>query len=134
MEEVGMKKRIVVVDDQVAILEVVQLALEMAGYEVETSQTGACLQNMHQPFPDLILLDIFLEGEDGRNICRKLKADEETRHIPVILLSAHANGEQAIRDCSSDDFLAKPFHLDAFYRVISRYINESEVDAKTPVV
>lgn len=128
-----MKKRIVVVDDQVAILEVLQLALEMAGYQVETSQTGAYFQHMQPPFPDLILLDIFLEGEDGRDICRQLKADEQTRSIPVVLLSAHANGEQTIRDCNTDAFLAKPFHLEALYALVKRYIKESETDVEVPI-
>jgi CheY-like chemotaxis protein len=125
MEEAGMKKRIVVVDDQVAILEVVQLALEMEGYEVETSQSGSYFQHMHPPFPDLILLDIFLEGEDGRDICNRLKSNEQTKHIPVVLLSAHANSEQAMRDCHTDDFLAKPFHLDALLRLVEQYIDRS---------
>lgn len=128
-----MKKRIVVVDDQVAILEVVQLALEMVGYEVETSQTGAYFQHMHPPFPDLILLDIFLDGEDGRDICNRLKSDEQTKHIPVVLLSAHANSEQAMRDCHTDDFLAKPFHLDALYDLVKRYIKESDTNVETSV-
>lgn len=129
-----MKKRIVVVDDQVAILEVVQMALEMVGYQVETSQTGAYLRHMQPPFPDLILLDIFLEGEDGRTICRQLKADEQTRHIPVVLLSAHANGEQTIRECNTDAFLAKPFHLDALYALVKQYIKEPKADVETPMV
>lgn len=121
VEEASMKKRIVVVDDQKAILEVLQVALEMEGYQVETSRTGAYLQHMHPPFPDLILLDIFLEGEDGRVICQQLKSDDQTRHIPVILLSAHANDDPALRACGTDDFLAKPFHLDALFKLVARY-------------
>ena len=127
-----MKKRIVVVDDQVAILEVVRMALEMAGYQVETSQTGAYFRHMQPPFPDLILLDIFLEGEDGRTICRQLKADEQTRQIPVVLLSAHASGEQTMRDCNTDAFLAKPFHLDALYALIKQYVEEPDSGVETP--
>jgi CheY-like chemotaxis protein len=123
MEKESIKKRIVVVDDQAAILEVLQVALEMEGYKVETSQTGSYLQQMHPPFPDLILLDIFLEGEDGRIICQKLKSDEQTKHIPIILLSAHANDDPALRTCGTDDFLAKPFHLDALFALVERYTN-----------
>ena len=122
MGETSIKKRIAVVDDQAAILEVVQVALEMEGYQVETSRTGSYFQYMQPPFPDLILLDIFLEAEDGRTICHMLKSDEQTRHIPVILLSAHARDDSTLRACGTDDFLAKPFHLNALYRLVERYI------------
>jgi CheY-like chemotaxis protein len=126
MEEGSMRKRIIVVDDQVAILEVVQAALEMVGYQVETSETGSYFQHMHPPFPDLILLDIRLDGEDGQTICRKLKSDEETRHIPVILLSAHVTDVQTLRSSGTDDFLAKPFRLDALYTIVERYIKKPD--------
>ncbi len=97
----------------------------MVGYEVETSQSGSYFQHMHPPFPDLILLDIFLEGEDGRDICNRLKSNEQTKHIPVVLLSAHANSQQTMRDCNTDDFLAKPFHLDALLRLVEQYTSKS---------
>lgn len=120
-----MRKRIVVVDDQVAILEIMRVALEVRGYQVETSQTGLYFQHMHPPFPDLILLDVCLGSEDGKTICCTLKSDEQTRHIPVILCSAYVNEAQTFRACGADDFLAKPFGLDALYTLIERHINVS---------
>ncbi len=78
-----MKKSILAVDDSEAILDVVKMALEMADCEVSTSLTGACFQHMEHPLPDLILLDVLLSGEDGGEICQRLKSDEQTRHIPV---------------------------------------------------
>src|SRR5205823_5239655 len=106
-----MKKRVLVVDDNEAILEVVKMTLEMAGYEVATSLTGECFQHMENDLPDLILLDVLLSGEDGCAICERLKGDEKIRHIPVILLSAHVGLWQATAECGANDFLAKPFRI-----------------------
>ena len=91
-----MKKRVLVVDDSEAISDVVKMALEMVGYEVSTSLTAACFQHMENDLPDLILLDILLSGEDGGKMCQRLKDDEKTRHIPVILLGGPIAGRRAL--------------------------------------
>ena len=118
-----MKKRILVVDDSAAILDVVKLALEMADCEVSTSLTGACLQHMDYNLPDVILLDVLLSGEDGSEICQRLKDNEQTRHIPVILLSAHAGLEETAERCGADDFLVKPFRLSELREIVKKYLS-----------
>ncbi len=120
-----MKKRVLVVDDHEDILEVVKMALEMAGYEASTSLTGACFQRMENDLPDLILLDVLLPGEDGREICRRLKGDEKTRHIPVILLSAHASLLKTVEECGANDFLAKPFRVTQLRDIVKKYLSLS---------
>lgn len=120
-----MKKRVLVVDDHEDILEVVKMVLEMASYEVSTSLTGACFQRMENDLPDLILLDVLLPGEDGREICRRLKGDEKTRHIPVILLSAHASLLKTVEECSANDFLAKPFRVTQLRDIVKKYLSLS---------
>ena len=120
-----MKKRILVVDDNEAILEVVKLALEMTGCEVSTSLTGDCFHHMEHPFPDLILLDVMLSGEDGSEICEHLKKDEQTSHIPIILLSAHGSLQEAAERCGADDFLLKPFRLSELRETVKRYLSPS---------
>ena len=117
-----MKKRVLVVDDSEAILEVVKMTLEMAGYEVATSLTGECFQQMENDLPDLILLDILLSGEDGRAICERLKGNEKTRHIPVILLSAHAGLQKSAAECGANDFLAKPFRITDLRNIVKKYL------------
>ncbi|HEV2582898.1 MAG TPA: response regulator [Ktedonobacteraceae bacterium] len=115
-----MKEHVWVIDDQQDILDVVQIVLDDAGYQTSTYLTGASLlQPMEHP-PDLILLDILLSGEDGRVICRQLKSREQTRQIPVVLLSAHFNAAKAIEECGADDFLAKPFHLDELVNTVKK--------------
>ena len=118
-----MKKRILVVDDSEAILDVVKITLEMAGCEVSTSLTGAYFQQMEHTLPDLILLDVLLSGEDGGEICQRLKSDEQTRDIPVILLSAHAGLREKSERCVANDFLVKPFRLTELREMVKKYLS-----------
>jgi CheY-like chemotaxis protein len=118
-----MKKRVLVVDDNGAILDVVKLSLELAGCEVSTSLTGACFQHMQHDLPDLILLDVLLSGEDGGEICQRLKSEEQTRHIPVILISAHAGLPETAERCGADGFLVKPFRIGELRELVKRYLS-----------
>ena len=117
-----MKKRILVVDDSQAILDVMSLALDAEGYEVSTSLTGACFQHIESNLPDLILLDVLLSGEDGGEICQRLKSDDHTRHIPLILISAHAGLPDTAARCGADGFLVKPFHLNELRDIVNKHI------------
>ena len=106
-----MKKTILVIDDDQAILDAVRLVLERGGYDVQTAMSGQCLKEInHEQMPDLILLDILLSGEDGRELCAQLHQREETRHIPVILCSAHFSGDVITYLTGACTFLPKPFH------------------------
>ena len=115
-------KKILVVDDDISILEMVQLVLEGEGYEVQARLNGAYFQQMRSDLPDLILLDILLSGEDGRELCQRLKGDERTRHIPVILFSAHFSERDIPAMSGADAFLPKPFHLLELIDLVERYL------------
>ena len=120
------KKKILVVDDHDGILEVVKMTLEMAGYEVSVGGTRCeCFRRIENNLPDLILLDVLLSGEDGRAICQRLKSDEKTRHIPVILLSAHAGLRDAASGCGAEGFLAKPFRVTELREIVKKYLSFS---------
>ena len=108
-----MNKRILAVDDDLAILEVLKEILEYYGYDVNTLSTGTTIFNKIDEFhPDLILLDIMLAGMDGREICKNLKQGTDTRLIPVILISATHDVKQSINNFGApDDYLPKPFDI-----------------------
>jgi CheY-like chemotaxis protein len=127
-----MKKSILVIDDSEAILDVVKIALEMADWEVSTSQTGVCLQQMEHNLPDLILLDILLSGEDGCEICQRLKSEEQTRHIPVILLSAHAGLRETAEGCGANDYLVKPFRLTELREIVMKHLSPPSMTPFSP--
>jgi CheY-like chemotaxis protein len=114
-------KKVIIVDDDRGILESVALIVEMAGYEVATSVDGAGLLTHLEPPPDLILLDILLMGEDGRELCRNLKSQAGSGHIPVILMSAHASRQLALHTSKADAFLAKPFDMDNLLTLLQLY-------------
>ncbi len=118
-----MGKTILIAEDDPEIADMLQLMLEEAGYEVETVGEGHAVQQMHEPFPDLMLLDILLSGMDGRTICRQVKSQEVTRHLPIILISAHPDARQMARDAGADDFLAKPFEMGDLLELVAKYLS-----------
>jgi DNA-binding response OmpR family regulator len=115
-------KKLLVVEDDPDILQFLQLVLEDEGYDVRVCTKGQDLEQLHKgELPDLILLDIFLSGRDGREIVRELKSQAETRHIPVIMSSAHPKAGPTARAAGADDFLAKPFNIDELLAMVAKY-------------
>src|SRR5579872_5967224 len=105
----NMLKKILVVDDEPDILEFLEAILEDEGYAVATTDKGEYVEELHNGgLPQLILLDMLLSGKDGRSIVKQLKSQEETKHIPVIMFSAHPSAEAAALAAGADDFLPKP--------------------------
>jgi len=106
-------RRIIVVDDNEDILEIIKLILEGYDYEVATLADGSLLfEKIHEFKPDLILLDIMLGNMDGRELCKAMRENDETKDIPVIFVSAsHSISERFIAMGSNVDFLAKPFDI-----------------------
>lgn len=104
---------ILIVDDSPEILEVMKFILqELQSYDVRTANSESEMKAELLKFtPDVILLDILLSGDNGREICRELKDDEATKHIPIILMSASAKLLQHPEECGATDIIAKPFHM-----------------------
>lgn len=106
------KKKILLADDEEDIKTVIKLYLESKGYDVVTSYDGLdTLDKVKAEKPDLILLDIMMPVINGFEVCKQLKADENTSHIPIVMLSAASHSdsvEQAI-DAGAVDYIMKPF-------------------------
>ncbi len=117
-------KKVLVVDDNVEILDVIQILLEMEGYKVKCSTTGHEIFDTVFSFsPKLILLDIMLGDLDGREVCRDLKHHAGTSHIPIIMISASHNlGNILEKQCGADDFVAKPFDIDELVAKVEKYM------------
>jgi two-component system, OmpR family, alkaline phosphatase synthesis response regulator PhoP len=106
------KGKILVVDDEIYIVHILDFSLGMEGYEVVTALDGEqALEKAKTEHPDLIVLDIMMPKLDGYETCKMLKADEATRAIPVILLSAKGrNVDQKVGfEVGADDYITKPF-------------------------
>jgi DNA-binding response OmpR family regulator len=108
-----MCKRILVLDDDKAILNAISNILEYSGYEVDVLSKGDMIfEEIAQKKPDLILLDVMLADLDGREICQHIKSTHSTENIPVILISATHNLSDCLKqEGAPDDFLPKPFNM-----------------------
>lgn len=122
MSENNNKKKILVADDDPGILDSLKIMLEMVGYEVMTTVNGLSVKKMKNDFPDLLLLDIWMSGQDGGVICKYLKNQPATKHIPIIMISANTDIEKIARDTGADDFLEKPFEMTELLDKVERYI------------
>jgi len=89
--ETGKRKKIFIADDDRDILQIMHLMLQTKPYAVETTSNAKNIFEFEKDLPDLILLDIWMSGVDGREICSQLKKNERTKNIPVIFISANSN-------------------------------------------
>jgi DNA-binding response OmpR family regulator len=113
-----------VVDDDKAILDVVTIILANEGYTVEPYATGEPLYQLSNNLPSLIILDILLAGEDGRDICKYLRTNETTKNIPIILFSAHSQDDiiYTLPGNLYDHFIAKPFDIDDLVKIVNNLV------------
>jgi DNA-binding response OmpR family regulator len=115
--------KILVVDDDEDILTVVQIVLSMNNFTVRAISRWEDIADTVKSFsPDLILLDVALRGADGREICRQLKKSNETRHIPVILFSAHYDLVNNIHEYMANGLITKPFETSYLLETIRKNI------------
>ena len=108
------KERILIVEDDEDILELLRFNLKKEGYAVESATSGEkALKAVWDIVPELILLDIMLPGADGLEICRTLKGRPETQNIPIIMLTARGEDADVITglELGADDYITKPFSL-----------------------
>ena len=116
-------KRILVVDDDVDILNVVDIMLRQHDFIVETTNEWQMISKTIKTFiPDLILLDIDLRGADGGDICIKIKKSKVTQHLPVILFSG-IMPEDYLKVCNAQGFLNKPFESSDLLKIIQQNLN-----------
>ncbi len=107
-----MNKRVLIVEDEASIRDMVRFALTRAGYEVsEAANARETRVVLAEQRPDLVLMDWMLPGESGVDLVRQLKNEELTREIPVIMLTARVEEEDKVRglDVGADDYVTKPF-------------------------
>ncbi|WP_099034381.1 phosphate regulon transcriptional regulator PhoB [Lacimicrobium alkaliphilum] len=107
-----MSKKILVVEDETPIREMIKFVLEQSGFEVlEAQDYDIALEMVKEPYPDLILLDWMLPGGSGVQLSKKLKQHEHTREIPIIMLTARGEEDDKVRglEAGADDYVTKPF-------------------------
>jgi len=129
-----MPARILIVDDAAEILMMLRTSLEIENYEVWEARSGEdALDILQEKIPDLIILDIFLPGIDGYEVCRKIR--ERNLKVPIIMLTAHSEVEQRVKGlkAGADDYLGKPFSISellARVKVQLRHTEEAKLMAE----
>ena len=120
--------RILVVDDEIDIVRMVAKVLTARGHQVEAGRDGVdAVERVRRAPPDLVLVDAGLPGVDGVEVCRRLKADPETRRVPVVLLTA---GELSLADVSNDHglgadgYVIKPFVREVLVATVDRLLGK----------
>jgi DNA-binding response OmpR family regulator len=119
--------KILVIDDEKDVLEVLHLVLSRSGYDVAASSSGMeGLALAQSDRPDLILLDIMMQRMDGWEVLRALKSDAETRDIPVVILSARVEPKDKIRGLQEGavDYVTKPFAVREILEKVSLILND----------
>lgn len=111
-------KKLMIADDDPGIVDFLSILLEYEGYSVSSTLNGASLLNLKDDLPDLVLLDIWMSGTDGRDICKQLKQKADTCKIPILMFSASKDIGDSALAAGADDFLAKPFEMeDLLYKI-----------------
>jgi len=129
-----MVRRILVVEDEAPIREMLCFVLEQKGYEpIEAEDYDAALEKICEPYPELVLLDWMLPGGSGINLIKHLKRDEMTRKIPVVMLTARGEEEDKVRglEVGADDYITKPFspkELMARLKAVMRRVSPTSVE------
>lgn len=118
-------KKIMLADDDEGIVDAIETMLYFEGYEVTTTTRGERVLLAEHNLPDLFLLDIWMSGEDGTEICKKLKKQPLTQHIPVLMISASKDIRASAMDAGADDFLAKPFEMEQLLQKIEHLIGQT---------
>jgi len=121
-------KKILIVDDQLEVRELVQVTLEIGDYQILAAENGQqALDVAHAERPDIILLDIMMPGSnvDGLEVCRRLKNNPETANTTIVMLSAKGQESdiEAGRAAGADDYFTKPFSPIALIEKVEEAMN-----------
>ncbi|MBL7092040.1 MAG: response regulator [Candidatus Omnitrophica bacterium] len=125
------KKRILIVDDDPDILDVLRLTIPTEEYEVVEAHDGQeALDKVYERPPDLIILDYIIPKIDGRKVCQKLKKDILLRHMPIIMLTGKGDVKDKVEglDAGADDYIVKPFEPEELLARIRMTLRRSQMD------
>src|SRR5579875_3591544 len=117
-----MKKRIIVVEDDASIAEVLTLILQHEHYRVEPFVNDSFMGTIWDDMPGLILLDLWLLDMNGKSICQQIKTSDALKHIPVVIISAHRDIRLYAEEAGANEYLEKPFDMKVLLSVVEKYM------------
>ncbi|MCK5580706.1 MAG: response regulator [Candidatus Omnitrophica bacterium] len=130
-----MKEKILVMDDESVVVRAIGARLDRAGYKPLLALDGKeGLQIVEESSPDLIVTDIVMPGIDGYMFCKRMKAAERTRNIPIVVLTAYLDREKMFRDLGVNEFLTKPCDSDTMMAAFRRALEQSRMSMTHKIV
>ena len=122
------KAFILVLDDDRDICMMIKMVLEYYGYDaMESDNEESAKEIMSSNRVDLIIMDMLLSGADGTDICKRLKQNENTSSIPVLMFSAHPTARESCLAAGADDFISKPFEMNDMIDKISFFLERKKI-------
>ena len=133
----GHKKRILLIEDEEDIASLIKLQAEVTGYKLHVEVDGINgYRAVEREKPDLVILDIMLPGQNGLDVCRKIKSNPDLRDIPVIILTAKSEEIDVVLglELGADDYVAKPFSPKVLFSRIKAVLRRTREPEKIPHV
>jgi DNA-binding response OmpR family regulator len=119
-----MSKRILILDDNQDILDIVHETLSYEKFDVKSTSESADVMPMLQQFiPDLVILDFRVAGTNGGELCKQIKSHPDFKHVPVIIFSAYINHDDELFGYGCDAIINKPFDLSELVEKVNHLIN-----------
>ncbi len=123
-----MPKKIMVVDDEESVLELLKAVLENDGYDVITASGGEeCLEKLKKVKPDLVLLDMMMPGMSGREVCERIRKDPKTKNLKVIFVTVarfSEMGKDTLSKMSVADYITKPFDNNDLIKRVKKIVGK----------
>ena len=124
----GLAPFVLIVDDDPDISTMLKILLSRNGFSVAiATRVEQMAEILRSNTVNLFVLDMLLGGSNGLDICKKLKEDDQTSHIPLIMISGHADAKVAALESGADDFLPKPFNIADFLAKVTVLINQEHI-------
>ena len=129
MTQTGRKEKILVVDDEEDLLELLRHNLESSGFEVALAVTGEeALASAENATPDFVVLDLMLPGVSGLDVCRRLRSSNGTKGVPILMLTAKGEEQDIVKglELGADDYVTKPFSVSVLLARIQAILRRSQ--------
>ena len=121
-----MGKKILIAEDDKDSLFILNMILNEAGFTVEPLPEGTSIVDRKSDWPDLFILDKNLSNIDGITLGKYLKLREETKNIPIIMISSYHKLKKKAKDAGINDFIEKPFYVKDLLQTVAKYVHQEE--------
>ena len=131
------RPKIVLIEDEEDIAAIIKLQAEISGYDFCAATDGLNgYELIQKEVPDIIILDIMLPGENGLDVCRRVKTNSTTKHIPILMISAKSEETDIILglELGADDYVTKPFSPRVLFSRVKAILRRNEEETKQPAV